>query len=29
MVKGWEDPTVAGYRNRFRWLVRIAKAEYI
>lgn len=29
MVKGREDPTVVGYRNRFRWLVRIAKAEYI
>lgn len=27
MVKGREDPTVVGYRNRFRWLVRIAKAE--
>lgn len=27
MVKGREDPTVVGYRNRFRRLVRIAKAE--
>lgn len=27
MVKGREDPTVVGYRNRFRWLVQIAKAE--
>lgn len=27
MVKGREDSTVVRYRNRFRWLVRIAKAE--
>lgn len=27
MVKGREDPTVIGYRNRFRWLVRVAKAD--
>ncbi len=27
MVKGREDPTVVGYRNRFRQLVRVAKAE--
>lgn len=27
MVKGREDPTAVGYRNRFRELVRVAKAE--
>lgn len=27
MIKGREDPTVVAYRNRFRWLVQVAKAE--